>query len=302
MARMYIVCPSYAAQSPAERAKALKKARTWADAMGWEVTASPLLERYQQSGVWLPVEDRAEDLACALEYEIVWAFRGGYSAIQLVPHLLKMETARRPLLIGYSDITVLHACWRVNGWGPTLYGTLSEQIEDSRQGESLRAFLRGEAFTVSHEREGAAKVLRPGSVRAPIFAACLVVLASLCGTPAFPDLRGQILAIEDIDERPYAIDGALTQMYLAGNLEGVVGLVSGSFHHNSPFEYGGPTPDEILAKWGAILHVPTIVRLPFGHMDDPLVLLSGVDTELDAHANGHWQLHWPQREPLITEK
>lgn len=301
MARMYIVCPSYAVQNPAERAKALKKARTWADALGWAVTTSPLLERYQQSGVWLPVEDRAEDLARAVEYDIVWAFRGSYSAIQLIPDLLKMK-AERPLLLGYSDITVLHACWRVNNWGPTLYGTLSEQIEDSRQGESLRAFLRGDAFTVAHEREGAARVIRPGSVRAPIFAACLVVLASLCGTPAFPDLRGQILAIEDIDERPYAIDGALTQMYLAGNLEGIVGLISGSFNHNAPFEYGGPTADEILAKWGAILGVPTLVRVPFGHMDDPLVLLSGVDVELDAHANGHWRLHWPQREPLITEK
>jgi muramoyltetrapeptide carboxypeptidase LdcA involved in peptidoglycan recycling len=54
--------------------------------------------------------------------------------------------------------------------------------------------------------------------------------------------------------------------------------------------------------YGAILNIPTIVRVPFGHMDDPLVLLSGVDTELEAQTNGHWHLHWPQRDPLITEK
>lgn len=292
MASLYITCPSYEMQNPLERGKALKKAQTWATEMGWTVTASPLLTQYQQSGVWLPVEDRAADLETALAYDVIWAFRGGYSAVQLVPHLLAMETENRPLLIGYSDTTVLHACWQVQGWGPTLYGTLSEQIEESRQGQSLHAFLRGRPFTISNKQEPAARVLRTGAVQAPIFAACLVVLAGLCGTPAFPDLRGRILAVEDVDERPYALDFALTQMYLAGHLAEIVGLVAGSFHHHPPFDYGGPTADEILAKWAAILDVPAVVRLPFGHMDDPLVLLSGVEAALEATATGGWSLHW----------
>ncbi len=292
MTTLYITAPSYAMRNPVERAKILKKAQTWADALGWQVVPSPLLSRYYQTGVWLPVEDRAADLAQALDHDIVWAFRGGYSAIHLVPHLLKMQPTRRPLLIGYSDITNLHACWTVNGWGPTLYGTLAEAISDSRQGQSLQAFLRGESYTVSSLTEGAARVLHAGTVRAPIFAACLVVLASLCGTPAFPSLRGKILAIEDVDERPYAVDGALTQMYLAGGLEGVVGLLTGSFHHQVDEDYGGPTVDEILAKWTDILNVPTITRLPFGHMDDPLVLLTGVEMEMKAEAGGGWKLTW----------
>ncbi|MEZ4830812.1 MAG: LD-carboxypeptidase [Caldilineaceae bacterium] len=62
------------------------------------------IERYHQSGVYIPAEDRAADLVTAPEYDVVWAFRG-YSAVQLVPYLLEMQTANRPLLIGYSDIT-----------------------------------------------------------------------------------------------------------------------------------------------------------------------------------------------------
>ncbi|MCB0115926.1 MAG: LD-carboxypeptidase [Caldilineaceae bacterium] len=292
MPRVYITPPSYAIQNPVERAKTLKKAQTWADAFGWEITVSPLLERYHQSGVWLPAEDRAADLVTALDYDIVWAFRGGYSAVQLVPYLLDMQTTNRPLLIGYSDITVLHACWHVQGWGPTCYGSLAESLTDSRQGESLAAYLRGDPFSISNRSEAAARVLRPGAVEAPIFAACLVVLAGLCGTPAFPDLLGHILAIEDVDERPYAVDFALTQMHLAGKLDGIVGLMAGSFQHNETYGYGGPTTDEILAKWSEILGVPTVVRVPFGHMDDPLVIATGVDVEFEASASGDWSIRW----------
>ncbi len=280
-------------RNPAEKAKTLKTAQTWADVMGWEVVPSPLLDRYQQYGVWLPAEARSADMAVALQHEIIWAFRGGYAAVHLVPTLLRVSAVGRPWLIGYSDITVLHACWQVRGWGPALYGTLSETTSDSRQAASLLAFLKGQAFECTAEAEPAARVLRPGAVRAPLFAACLVVLASLCGTPAFPNLAGHILAIEDIDERPYAIDFALNQMYLAGQLEGVVGLLGGAFHHQVAADYGGPTVDEILADWANRLAVPAICRLPFGHMEDPLVLRTGVTVEMEAGADGRWRLSWP---------
>lgn len=290
--RMYVTCPSIAIQNPSERGNVLKRARTWAEALGWEVVPSPLLARYHQPGVWLPAEARAEDMARALDHEAVWCCKGGYGAVHLVPDLLAMRPAGRPLLIGYSDITVLHACWRVGGFGPALYGTLGERAEDSRQGAALDALLRGRPLVVSGETEPAGRVLRPGGVRAPLFAACLVVLASLCGTPAFPDLRGCILAIEDIDERPYAIDFALSQLFLAGQLEGVAGLIGGAFHHESRADYGGPAVDEVLLAWAERLGVPAVARVPFGHLDDHLPLPSGAPAELRAGADGAWSLSW----------
>lgn len=291
--RLYITAPSYAMKNPVEQAKTLKTAQVWADALGWSVMPSPLLGRYYQAGVWLPVEARAADIERAVQYEIVWAFRGGYGAVHLVPALLQAQAAGQPRLIGYSDITVLHACWRVRGWGSALYGTLSEAMTDSRQAASLMASLKGEALTCSSDTEPAARVLRAGAASGPLFTACLVVLANLCGTAAFPDLRGHILAIEDIDERPYAIDFALNQMLLAGKLDGITGLLCGSFHHQVAADYGGPTVDEILLGWAVRLGVPAICRLPFGHMDDPLALPAGVTVEMAAHADGRWRLHWP---------
>ena len=199
------------------------------------------------------------------------------------------------MLIGYSDITVLHACWAVRGWGPRVYGTLADSVEDSRQGESMRAFVRGESHRCTNETEPAGRVLRPGTCRAPVFAACLVVLANLCGTPAMPSLNGSILAIEDIDERPYAIDFALHQLFLSGALRGVAGLLGGSFHHQPPADYGGPTVDDILSKWAGRLNVPAIAHLPFGHMDDQMVIPCGVSADIEAAPDGRWSVTWAER-------
>lgn len=290
--RLYVTCPSYAINNPRDRAGRLKPAQLWADAFGWEVVPSPLLAHYHAPNSWLPVEDRAEDLRVALNHEIVWAARGGYAAIELVPALLAATPAKPPLLLGYSDITVLHACWAKRAWGPTLYGTFADQTADSRQAASLSAYLRGEQYRCDRATEPAVWVLRPGAVRAPIFAACLVVLANLCGTPAMPTLAGQILAIEDTDERPYAIDFALHQLHLAGALDRIVGLLGGSFYHTPQADYGGPSVDDILRIWAERLAVPALSRLPFGHMDDPMVVPIGVPAELDAAADGRWSLVW----------
>lgn len=290
--RLYITMPSYAANGPTDRVKYLKKAHAWAERCDWQVVASPLLERYQAVGTWAPLELRAADMQRALEHDIVWAARGGYGAVELVPALLAARPVGTRLLIGYSDITVLHAVWTKHGLGPSIYGTLPDAIDESRQALSMRAFLNGTGYHASDATEAAALVLRPGSVQAPLFAACLVVLAGLCGTPALPNLSGGILAIEDTEERPYNIDFALNQLFLSGALDGIVGLLGGSFHHTPPNEYGGPTVDDVLATWAVRLNVPCISRLPFGHMDDPMVLLCGRTVELAAAENGSWSLTW----------
>ncbi len=290
--QLYVTPTSYAMTGPTDRAGVLKTAQTWADLFGWQVVTSPLLERYVGHGAWLPAADRIADMARALEHDVVWACRGGYGAIQLAQALLDMPVAARPALIGYSDVTVLHAIWRIRNWGLALYGSLPGQSDESRRATSVRAAVEGHEFVLSSEHEVAPRVLRPGRVQAPLFAACLVVLASLAGTPAMPDLRGCILALEDVDERPYAVDFALTQLYLAGALDGIAGLMFGSFHHDNPANYGGPSLAALLQEWADRLQVPAIAYLPFGHLDDQLVLPAGVQTTLEADHDRSWRLSW----------
>ncbi|MBA3936781.1 MAG: LD-carboxypeptidase, partial [Planctomycetes bacterium] len=256
---------------------------------GLELIASPLLGRRAPPGGWLPAEERQGDLARGLDHGVLLAARGGYGCLDLVSGLLASGRTRGPLLVGYSDLTILHACWQRNGWGESLYGFLPGIGAGPRSLDSTARLLRGEGLGWSASACPTVRTLAPGRVRAPLVAACLRVLAGLVGTPAMPELGGSILAIEDIDERPYRLDRDLWQLHAAGRLAGVVGLIGGQFTAESPAAYGGPDAGQVLAGWAGRLGVPAIVGLPFGHADDPLTLPWGRVAELVASAQG-WSL------------
>jgi muramoyltetrapeptide carboxypeptidase len=177
----------------------------------------------------------------------------------------------------------------VRGWRGGFYGAVANGgRRNGRAGTTLLAGLRGEAITRDAQSDAGARVLRPGRARGRLFPACLSVLASLVGTPAMPDLAGCVLAIEDIKVQPFLIATNLNQLHLAGALRGVQGLLAGTFTHADDHDYLGPSPDEILAEWATRLRVPLITRLPFGHLDDGLVLPYHRPVRVRAERSGAW--------------
>lgn len=292
---LYVCCPSYALRNPLEKRDYLKRARAFARRARLRLIASPLLDRHLGPGAWLEIGPRRDDLLEAVRHDVVWACRGGYGGIHLAPALLEARVRHRPRLIGYSDITVLHACWRIRGWGEAFYGTLPQDTDEGRSWETLWPLSRGRGLRRDHSTDAATVVVRPGQAEGVCFAACLAVLAGLAGTPYLPDLRGCILAVEDIDEKPYQVDFALCQLHAAGALDGIRALIGGSFTHQAALDYGGPSIDDVFHRWGDRLGVPVISRLPFGHLPDSLVLANGRRLSLAADADGSWSLTFAAR-------
>lgn len=285
----YLFCPAYPLADAAQEARAVAGAQALCDATGLELVVSPLLGRRLAAGAWLPTSERRCDLVQAVSnHDVLLAARGGYGCLDLVPSL-HLERQGAPVLVGYSDLTVLHACWQRNGWGESLYGFLPGVGAGPRSLDSTARLLRGEGMRWTDRECPAVRRLAPGRTRAPVAAACLRVLAGLAGTPAMPDLGGRILAIEDIDERPYRVDRDLWQLHAAGCLSGLAGLVGGLFTAEAPSGYGGPDAGQVLASWAQRLEVPAITGLPFGHADDPLTLPWGRAVGLDVSGDA-WSL------------
>lgn len=286
---LYVCCPGFATRGPLDRQNQLDQVAWLAHELGWLVTPSPLLDRHLGPGGWLPARERASDLEEALAHDAIWACRGGYGSIELVETVLKSPRSSGPVLIGYSDLTALHAAFAVRGWHRTFYGTVATgPNRGGRSGSTMLASLRDEGFTRTSANDAAARVLRPGGAEGRLFPACLSVLASLVGTPAMPDLNNCILAIEDVRTHPFLIASNLNQLFLAGALSGVRALLGGTFTHRDNHDYLGPSPDEILCEWSTRLGVPLITRLPFGHLDDGLVLPYHRRTSVDADRDGTW--------------
>ncbi len=287
MPSVVLWCPAYPLP-PARQQPAISAALAFTQAIAAELTVSADFTTWLGEGAWAPAVSRRMTFRHALTHEVLLAGRGGYGCLDLLAEVA-VHTGPLPGLIGYSDLSVLHAAWAVRGGPETLYGFMPGVPHGNRALSSAIALWQGAGQCWDGAQMPEVLVVHQGAASGPLFAGCLRVLAGLVGTRWMPNLRGRLLAIEDLDERPYRIDRDIQQLQLAGCLDGVVGLITNSFPATVPAGYQGPTSAEVIAAWAQRLGIPALINLPFGHLDDPLTLPCGRTTTLSAGSDG-WRL------------
>jgi muramoyltetrapeptide carboxypeptidase len=221
----------------------------------------------------------------------IFCARGGYGAMRILPAIDPAPLLARPkLLVGFSDVTALHAALNRAGLA-TVHGPVLTQLGRAPEAAvaHLEALLRRGApapatgaFPAGAGLAGTATI-RPGRAVGPLLGGSLTLLAHLCGTRWLPELRGAILLLEDVDEKPYRLDRYLTQLRLAGALEGVAAIALGQFP-------GCDTPSlrgaELVRELVAALGVPAIEGIPAGHQDANFAVPLGARATLVAPAPG----------------
>jgi muramoyltetrapeptide carboxypeptidase len=233
---------------------------------------------------------RLTDLHAALadpDIDALLCLRGGYGCIRLLPQLDRalVAAARKPL-IGYSDITSLHAVWGqldIPAWHapmPTSDWLQPGGLDDARR--LAQALQRGVHAGDVQTAPAPHPLSRGGHARGRLLGGNLSVLVSCLGTPAMPSLAGAILFLEDIAEDPYRVDRYLAQLGYAGVLEGLAGLLLGSFTE-------ADSADAVLADHLHPLGLPLLAGWSAGHGQPNHALPLGLAVELDVGAR---QLRW----------
>ena len=283
--RVALVSPSGPLGDESDLERAIENTRSF----GWEpVVGAHVLER----DGYLAGSDahRLADLngfAADPSIDAIWCIRGGYGAMRLLEGLdLDAWRVRPKPLIGYSDVTALHAALiagagLVTYHGPTARATLTGFTRDSFQQVVSR---RAGAYTISTggTAEGMAR-LRPGRARGRLVGGNLALVAALVGTPYAFDLDGAILVVEDVNEAVYRIDRMLMQLWLSGGLQKVAGLAFGQFTEIPAEPSDAERPlDRVLREFADRCGVPAIGGLPVGHVADHVTFPLGAIAELDA--------------------
>ena len=106
----------------------------------------------------------------------------------------------------------------------------------------------------------------------------LSLLTSSLGTGTSRPARGGILLLEDVGEEPYRVDRMLTQLRRSGYLDGVAGIVTGTFEGCGPPEL----IQDILAERLGALAVPMLAWANVGHGGSFQTFPLGIAAELDA--------------------
>jgi len=128
------------------------------------------------------------------------------------------------------------------------------------------------------------KFLRPGRVRGRLFGGTLSLISKLVGSRYLPNLRGAILVLEDVDEKPYKLDGYLAHLRLAGVFDRIGGLVLANFKRCGP-RRNSLSLEQVFADYFRRAPYPVAVHMPFGHLDPMFTLPLGVRATLDSRIN-----------------
>lgn len=226
-------------------------------------------------------DQRRQDLQQMLDDPTIRAIicsRGGYGTVRIIDKLnFKGFSLNPKWMVGYSDITVLHAHIHRHLGTQTLHATMPYNIKDQNVNEisveSLRKALFGEKISY-------AKQLtfwdRTGLTEGELVGGNLSILCSLAGTPSDIDTRGKILLLEDVDEYQYHIDRMMMNLLRSGKLHDLKGLIVGGLtdmrDNEIPF---GETAHEIIQCVIKAYSYPVCFDFPSGHVPDNAALYLG---------------------------
>lgn len=231
-------------------------------------------------------EDRLADLQEMLDDDTIKAVlsaRGGYGIGRIIDNIDFSKFKKNPKwLIGFSDVTILHAHIYRNYYVSSLHAPMASAFnEEGYKNEfvqSLRNALDGKKLKYScstHEFN------RKGEAIGELVGGNLALLAHLCGTESDIKSKGRILFLEDIGEYLYNIDRMMYQLKRSGKLDKLAGLIIGGFTDmkdtEKPF---GQTAYEIIRDIVKEYKYPVCFGFPVSHDKENVTLKIGVGYKL----------------------
>lgn len=246
-----------------------------------------------------PVARRAAELQAALldrESLAIVCARGGYGSAAVLDRLDVGRAPRPKLVVGYSDITMLHAyLWRRWRWA-ALYGPMVAMGFASgadRPGGYDRASWLDAVSGIRRQwkmRLGGETLFR-GEATGVVLGGCLTLIQTTLGTPWELDTRGAILLLEDRGVKPYQLDRMLLHLAQAGKLRGVRGILLGEFPESNPAGDNSVTVRDVCRRILGPLRVPVVFGAAVGHTPRPMLTVPlGVRARLVASGEGKLEI------------
>jgi muramoyltetrapeptide carboxypeptidase len=242
--------------------RGLETARSW----GFTVKAPRGLFRSAHKYLAGTDRERLALMTALMEDESVaglWAARGGYGCLRLLPALAERWADWPPKpIIGFSDLTALHLarlkCAGVIGCHGPMGVSLAQADRISR--EDLKASLlapnRRAAWAFTE-----ADILKKGAAAGPLIGGNMCLIVSLLAGPWRPDFEGAILMLEEVGEPAYRLDRLLTTLRQSPLWRQAGGLVFGGFARCGP----PMAVKRLLREAADDFDGPVLCRAPFGH-------------------------------------
>ncbi|MEE4197615.1 MAG: LD-carboxypeptidase [Bacteroidales bacterium] len=235
--------------------------------------------------------ERAMDIQEMMDHPEVKAIicaRGGYGTIRTLSYLNFSSFIKNPKwIIGYSDITALHA--RIHQLGiQSIHGLMPINFpsdgSENEATQTLKNILFGDKNVYPDTVHPFNKT---GKGKGQFIGGNLSVIYSLSGTKYDFDTQNKILFLEDLDEYLYHIDRMMMNLKLSGKLDNLQGMVVGGMTgmNDHPDSFG-KSAYEIIRDLVSEYSFPVCYQFPAGHIPINLALVMGANAELEVTAQG----------------
>ncbi len=245
---------------------------------------------FNRHGTYAGTDDeRYSDLEAALtdpDTRAIICSRGGYGAVHLLDRLNRLPLRDDPKwIVGYSDISALHALMSAHGI-KSIHAPMAKHIAErhGRDEDSQRLFalLRGETPTIT---------VRPfsknrhGSAEGVLYGGNLAVISGLISTPFDVFKPGSILFIEDVSEPIYKVERILYTLRLNGTLEKLGGLIVGRFT-NYVADRDNATMEDMIEAMVSGYDYPVAYNVPIGHVEHNIPMVCSSTVRLNVSSTG----------------
>jgi len=301
---IYIYSPSGAVRDKAAFNRGIKRLQTLGHDVEVDESALASQQRFAGDDVTrLAAIHRAADSGA----DVALMSRGGYGLTRLLPDIRYKKIAKAidkgMQFVGISDFTAFQSAMlaktgAITWAGPALgegFGAIDgpDDIMEACFDDMLCGQGEGTGWRQlrqSAETDPDLIAINQDSKRAggtfyiedaKLWGGNLTMLASLLGTPYFPNIKGGILFLEDVAEHPYRIERLLAQLLYAGVLKRQKAIVLGQF---TDFKL---TPHDRGFKLATVVQwltqqvsCPILTNLPYGHVQTKVLLPVGARADL----------------------
>jgi muramoyltetrapeptide carboxypeptidase len=291
-----ITCPAgYMATAKAQAC--IETLQSW----GFDVMVGKTLGSKSKNYFSAPDEDRRNELQAMLDDENINAIlcgRGGYGVTRIIDGLDFTKFKKKPKwIIGFSDITVLHAHLYTKIKVASLHAPMAAAFNDgpltepggqgsAKENEFIKSLHKAIIGKKAKYSCAAHPFNKKGNVTAQLVGGNLSLLVHLTGTPSDIKTKNKILFIEDIGEHIYNIDRMLYQLKRSGKLSNLAGLIVGGFTDmldtERPF---GKKVYKLIKEITAAYDYPVCFNFPVSHQKENYALKIGVNYTLKIDNN-----------------
>lgn len=230
------------------------------------------------------IKQRTSDFQSALDdkdIKAIFCSRGGYGAVHIIDKLDFTLFKEHPKwLIGFSDITALHNLMQFNGYA-SLHALMGRHLVVEPDDDCCIAYLKDILFgDLPQYSCPGHKLNKPGTAKGILRGGNLAVLYGLRGTPFDFPPEETILFLEDVGERPHAIERMVYNLKLGGVLNKLSGVIIGQFTEFEEDKSLGKELNRALADVLKECDCPICFNFPVGHVVNNLPLICGSEVEL----------------------